>query len=565
MRARNYRHIPTVWIDYKTGQGVTDEGHAIDTTVMQRRKRPTLADMLNIAALHGAERIMLCGTIPVLASEDQTMDIARTLDTVDEFSSPQGKVHWLLVDTPGWVAVPPGHWLGTNPTGRFTRDPGHIASAQELHERMQYQVSKQTIEVRTASEWFNEDALTPRQARNAWVMMSQLLLSRDIPSMAKSPARTGLNAWLAKFPRSSEKKNYELHPVDEEIAEVLHSTSGQGRVEHFAGKSSCSCPLCGPTMTSRQISGFTVLDGRLAYAKPMANELHAGLATRLTQAQTRALVAENPYAGIWAHVTVTVPDTWDHIGLVAQKAPESLSWHYPRKPGAKFKTWAGYRALAVARKFGWGIEYHESIDLGMKGRWMQNFSDTIVDLRQQVEQNMALGEHDHLTLTAVRNALRNILLFGVGSLASRAKTTTWSGTNALLLPDKSLIVGAVEQIGDRFVCRVRNEFYSKPTLDYQPGLALQIWADAAASVVATKTNGVETGAMSLDPRTILGIRGDAIHTTTVPDWALPVAEGGADDGKVGRLRVKGTLEGPLPTPMNTSARNKLRRQAEGLA
>lgn len=38
---------------------------------------------------------------------------------------------------------------------------------------------------------------------------------------------------------------------------------------------------------------------------------------------------------------MTVPDTWNHVGLLPAPAPGDRAWHYPATPGATFTTWAG--------------------------------------------------------------------------------------------------------------------------------------------------------------------------------------------------------------------------------
>ena len=58
------------------------------------------------------------------------------------------------------------------------------------------------------------------------------------------------------------------------------------------------------------------------------------------------------------------------------------------------------------------------------------------------------------------------------------------------------------------------------------------------------------------------MNGDALYLTAVPQACLPVARGGGDDGKVGRLRVKGWIGEPMPVPATTEARNTLRGRAE---
>ena len=59
----------------------------------------------------------------------------------------------------------------------------------------------------------------------------------------------------------------------------------------------------------------------------------------------------------------------------------------------------------------------------------------------------------------------------------------------------------------------------------------------------------------MNSRTLLAIHGDAIYTSNVPPWALPVAQGGAAmTARTGGLRVKGVLPGPLEAPQTGSER-----------
>lgn len=77
-------------------------------------------------------------------------------------------------------------------------------------------------------------------------------------------------------------------------------------------------------------------------------------------------------------------------------------------------------------------------------------------------------------------------------------------------------------------------------------------------------NGLEGGALHVPASTLLGVRGDAIYTTEVPQWALPVERGGGDDGRVGRMRLQGFVPGPLKIPEDEAARNRLRAKAARL-
>lgn len=71
-----------------------------------------------------------------------------------------------------------------------------------------------------------------------------------------------------------------------------------------------------------------------------------------------------------------------------------------------------------------------------------------------------------------------------------------------------------------------------------------------------------SGALRLDPSTLIGIQGDAVFTTSLPVWSLPVDSGGGDDGKTGRLRLQGYTRGSFQTPETLKQRAALKTRAE---
>jgi hypothetical protein len=66
----------------------------------------------------------------------------------------------------------------------------------------------------------------------------------------------------------------------------------------------------------------------------------------------------------------------------------------------------------------------------------------------------------------------------------------------------------------------------------------------------------------VDPSQLIGVNGAALYLTSVPQACLPVEQGGGDDGRTGRLRVKGWIGEPMSVPATTEARNQLRGRAE---
>jgi hypothetical protein len=67
-------------------------------------------------------------------------------------------------------------------------------------------------------------------------------------------------------------------------------------------------------------------------------------------------------------------------------------------------------------------------------------------------------------------------------------------------------------------------------------------------------DGWDVGAAVEMPHRLVAIRGDAVYLSHHPRWP--------DDGRDGRLRVKGHVHGPLPWPADWTALNRLRATAE---
>lgn len=533
----NYKPKRTVWIDYKTGRGLTDAGESVRPKIGDRRKNPNLADMLDTAHALGAERIMLTGAVP---------------------DGDPGKSHWLIVRTPGWT--PGGHWLTKPVTGRFTHEATGAA-----------------LEVRTVEEWFGTNDMTPATARDAWSVVSAALAAA-VPgaAMGLTPAATGANAWALSLPKTlgRDKRPFELEQLPKDLAEELHATSGQHRMEHLvSGPDRCDCGACVALFDAEatpKLDQFVSVDGRFMYAA-MCRELGTGGARRLNRATSAELLDGDPFARARFYVRVTVPDVWEHVGLLAaQHADPADGWHYPNRPGTRFETWADGAEIKIARDAGWGVEPVEGVVFA-KSRPLDTWAERLTRARHQVNENLEL---DGPVRRAAAAALRQMLIATIGNFASRIKErtiTVWSATD---IPGE--YADTVTRYGEAYTYKVPGRPHDARTLPfYRPELAAQVWARARARVLVGKTaTGYTTpmgeparlapsGVLALDPATVIGINGDAVYSSTVPAWALPVGANGfgGDDGAVGRLRVKGILEN-VATPRTIAERNALREQAE---
>lgn len=552
-RPYSYNRLPTAWVDFKTGRGVLDSGAIFTSRVSGRRKQPTLGDVLNsVSAGLGAAvpkiKIMFTGKVP---------------------PTEPGHQHWLLeAKTPGWETPRGrGHWLGTPPTGRFVNE-----------------LTDQYVEIHLASEWFGNTDLSPAEARDAWMLLDAMLTDAFQPAlsgndrsvMMHTPGSTGTNLWAASLPTGMEP-----FPVDDDIAEEIHSTSGQHHLEHLvAGPSMVTHEDVIPMMDPRgqsQIESFAYVDGRFMYAA-QCRELGTGPGRRLTKFETYELLDTNPYARARICLRFTVPETWDRIGIFGVQHPNpNDGWYYPNRPNATGITWADASEVFVAKQYGWKVEPLEAVVFNekaqsarkrfesgvgrasrktVKARPLDLWSQKLMMAREFITDDPRTPDK---LRRAVGGALRAILIQSIGSFASRGRGSTGVTNDPRNLPAE--YADSVVRYGDTYTYKIPQKFNDRQRDFYHPEYAAQVWGRARARVLHARVNGQVTGALSIPGEHIIGIHGDAIYTSQLPTWALPTEEGGADDGKAGRLRLQGYLPGPHSVPVTRTDRDALRDKA----
>jgi hypothetical protein len=512
------KEIPTIWVDYTTGQGVTREGTSVRPKIGGTRKNPNLTDMLDTAASYGAERIMFTGKVPP--------------------GEPGGR-HWLLVGTPNWTGR--DVWTDSDaPAGRFK----HVSTGQEVN-------------VRAVKEWFGDIPLTPAQARLAWNALDTVV--RGIDDRARlmlSPARTGANLWAWSLPKSTP-----LVPVTPDIAEELHYTSGQHHYGHFVtGKNFDAHEDCVPLIDAektKKISAFAHVDGKFMYAA-LGRELGVGPGIRHNRTSAYELMTTQPYARVRYEIKFTVPDNWNHLGILPVKHDNvNDGWYYPNRPGATGITWADAAEVSVALNAGWLIEPLSAVEF-YKARPVDTWMERLNRARDRVVDNPEMAAPLKRAITA---ALRNMLIQGVGRFASRGRDRQVTVASAFDIPAE--YVATSKRYGELYTYKepgtgARNDGF------YHPEIAAQVWGRGRARILSapTATDRAGGGALTVPPHTLIGVNGDALYTTELPAWSKPVERGGGDDGKTGRLRLKSFIRGSFMTPTSIEARDALRARAD---
>lgn len=553
--------MPTIWMDYTTGRGVRSDGQSFRALPRERRKQPNLEDKLEAVADEVGSaarkvRIMLTGKIPAV--------------------NPGGK-HWLNVSPGNWSA-PRGHWLGSPPSGRFQHD-----------------LTGLEVEVRLASEWFGDSGLKPNESRQAWDVLDQVLmytfgqkstartnrtkglLPADLrTTLMLSPTATGRNLWAAALP-----ERFNPEPISWDIAEEIHATSGQHHIEHHVGGSEEGgfhddvIPMI-DVRARPELDQFSYIDGRFMYAS-LCRELGTGPAVRLNRSQAYDLMQSPDGAHVRARYEVrfTVPANWDHIGILPMKhSNPSDGWYYPNRPGAVGVTWADAHEIFVALRAGWHIEPLQAVRFNdqmpssrkhrttdgpaqrttVKAKPMDLWAQKLRTARENIASDPDLPAG---IKQAVGAALRSILINTIGGFASRGRSATVTVDDIKDVPAE--YQHSIQVHGDVFTYTQPQQLPDSALPFYRPELAAQVWGRGRATVLS---NPQQVGALSLPGSSIIGINGDAIYTTEMPQWALPVDRGGVDDGTPGKLRLQGYLPGPVKTPRTTEARNQLRAKAQ---
>lgn len=461
----------TAFLQWHSGAGVTETGAAFTAPV----PRAPVATIVEMAAAAGVARVFLTGERP--------------------HAGDNAAFHrWAHEAPEGWETS--GHYLERPdaPVLRFT-DPD-VGQAVEL--------------VRTASWWGSEPS--PTLNRAAWVGLADALAGRWAGAvLLSSPATTGRELIARSIVHGAEWPT-----LPDELATLVRSTSGQGRIEFLAP----------PAAT---VPAFVEVDGRTMYGA-LCRQLPGGV--------PQWGAGEHQY-GPFARCRVLahwqVPRDWSHIGLLPARDADG-GWSYPSTPGERAQGWLDGAELALARKWGWQVTVSEHVvwppykGAGPLDSWASRLLDLIDRHRRSA------SPADQLVARALRHVLIDALgaLVGRDHIVSRSRPLEYGG--AVELP-AGAIAPRVE--GDVIVWGERRP-PAWPAMVH-PEWSAAVWARCRVRMLdGPPVRGVRTGALHVPPERLLAIRTDALYLTDDPGWP--------DDGAAGRLRVKGRRSGPLPAP-----------------
>ena len=233
------------------------------------------------------------------------------------------------------------------------------------------------------------------------------------------------------------------------------------------------------------------------------------------------------------------------------------------------ETWADAREVNLATEWFWTVDILEAVKF-TKVASLHPFAYVVGKMLEltdtlQVDGSASVPRRKQAVAAAVRHMYRTDRRV----FARRSRTTSGFATDPAKVPTTA--VGGVTPMHGGWIYQVPT--LSKPgdSDTWHPEIAARVWATSRVQVLSSPTALVtrgrgagqrKYGALEVPPEQLIGIQGDALYTTQVLDWTLPVAVGGGDDGRSGRIRCKGYLPGPLPVPADWAARQRLSQQAE---
>ncbi|WP_405021309.1 hypothetical protein OHV05_34785 [Kitasatospora sp. NBC_00070] len=433
-----------------------------------------------------------------------------------------------------WLNTPSERW--TTATGRG-RDQlaGHFVHQRQPVGRYapHAQPDGDMVEIRSIVEWFDPAGADAATVRDAFRLLWQALRRHwDDAVLMGSPSQTGRDLWTRTIPLKGKWAGG--YPVmSEELRGLLHATAGQGRTE-----------LILPPRVPAELDRLVELDATFAYGKQTWKS-GVGPPERLTAGRFAALAEKEQAKALMScshwNVRVTVPDGWEHVGLLPAPVPGEKAWAYPAEPGSTFTTWAGGAEIHLALSnhlMPWKIEVLDGLvwedgkpldDWGkkLKSAWadLTNLSKLHGDERQRKAAFLA------------SRAVRAILLFGLGGFAQRPRMVSGSTPAGEPLPAGAEILG---QDGGLVTWQRSTGFSRDPNA--HPEWAARVWSGARAALLSTRMreDDVHVGALHLPARSIVAFRTDAIYTTEDVSWPY--------HGQPGDFLKKGHLPGPVAPP-----------------
>ncbi|MDH6710110.1 hypothetical protein P3T27_006859 [Kitasatospora sp. MAA19] len=446
-----------------------------------------------------------------------------------------------------WLNTPSERWASAVGSGR-DKLAGHFVHQRQPVGRYAPAASPDgpVTEIRSMGEWFDPDGADVVTCRQAFTLLWQALRRHwDDAVLMGSPSQTGRDLWSRTIPTTG--KWVGGYPVlSEELRGLLHVTGGQGRTE-----------LILPPRVPEQIPALVEYDRTFAYAKHLWKS-PVGMPRRITAAAFAAMTEQEQTKALMScshwNIRVTVPQGWDHVGLLPAPVTGDRAWIYPSEPGATFTTWSGGAEVHLALSnhlMPWRIEILGGLlfeDGKPLDEWGKRLKAAWADLTNL--SKLHGDERQRQAAYLASRAVRSVLLFGLGGFAQRPRLVSGTTPIGEALPAGVEILGQDETV----VTWQRQAGFSRDPYAH-PEWAAYVWSGARAALLDMKyRQGKEViasaGALHAKPGSVVYFGTDGIALTERQPWPYR--------GEPGDYLLKGHLTGPVEHPTSQEQYLKLR-------
>ncbi|MFE4515213.1 hypothetical protein ACFRMQ_13620 [Kitasatospora sp. NPDC056783] len=436
-----------------------------------------------------------------------------------------------------WLNTPSQRWTTAIGSGR-DKLAGHFVHQRQPVGRYAPAAAPDsaTTEIRSMGEWFDPDGADVVTCRQAFTLLWQALRRHwDDAVLMGSPSQTGRDLWSRTIPTTGKWAGG--YPVlSEELRGLLHATAGQGRTE-----------LILPPRVPEQLPALVEYDRTFAYAKHLWKS-PVGTPRRVTAAAFAAMTGQEQVKALMScshwNIKVTVPQGWNHVGLLPAPVTGDRAWTYPAEPGATFTTWAGGAEVHLAltnHLTPWRIEILGGLlfeDGKPLDEWGKRLKAAWADLTNL--SNLHADERQRTAAYLASRAVRSVLLFGLGGFAQRPRLVSGTTPAGETLPAGAEILGQDNEV----VTWQRQAGFSRDPYAH-PEWAAYVWSGARAALLDMKhRQGKEViasaGALHAMPGTVVYFGTDGIALTERQPWPYR--------GEPGDYLLKGHLTGPVDHP-----------------
>lgn len=396
-------------------------------------------------------------------------------------------------------------WIYTDEVMSRWEDAGtYLGQEEDRAPTLALRRGEQTIKLRWSSTWL----ASPVTADEMTMLLAQVddLLGQKIGSRSlnwSSPVALGRHLMQTCW----HLQGLRTPPAPPEIRALLTEHSPQGRHE------------CLTLPEVETIPALYQYDMRLAYL---------WCCKGLPYGAVEEINGDAGGGGHKAAVEWEAPEGWAGIGLLPER---HAGWTYPLRG----RGWVDRREYDLAARSGWEMRIADALTWESEGA-LDKWSDLLQwALRQDRDDERA---HD---------LLRRVALNSIGSL-HRSSVRRY---RALPRAEKDRLPAGnptlrLSEDGQYWYWYDEAPIQGRGLIYVHPEWTTTIWARCRARMAQA--------ALSVPRQHLIAIRQDALFTACEMPWS--------DDGRVGRLRLKDKIDGPLPAPHSLAEFDAIRQESE---